>query len=286
MRDATEADLDSIIKIGKATGQAEDWTTAFPDYVRHLIAHARLVVGISGAALGENRVVGFGGSMQIGSGPGAISMLTDLFVDPAVHGLGTGRAMLDVLWGGRSRKMTFSSLHANALPLYTSFGVDAWWPLLYLSAGSRLEPPAGWSVEPAGPTEVAALELAWTGIDRTADHQMWAARPGGMSLVASRQGRPIAAGSAGGTGSEYRLSHLVVAGAAEADPADAADAVIAVLSSLNAAHDSAGVCLPAPHPAVRRLLAAGWQVSEFDLYMASEPGFINPLTSVPSPALA
>ena len=29
--------------------------------------------------------------------------------------------------------MTFSSLHAHALPLYTRFGVDAWWPLLYLA---------------------------------------------------------------------------------------------------------------------------------------------------------
>ncbi|HEY2550700.1 MAG TPA: hypothetical protein VGI64_09005 [Streptosporangiaceae bacterium] len=288
VRDATEADLDSVIRIGKAAGQVEDWTTVFPDYVRHLIAHGRFAVGVSGAGLDEQRVTGFGGTMQIGAGPGAISMLTDLFVDPAVHGLGTGRAMLDVLWGGQQRKMTFSSLHSNALPLYSSFGVDAWWPLLYLGGErSRLELPAGWAVEEAGPGDVAALELAWTGIDRTADHQMWAARPGGMSLVASRHGRPSAAGSGGGTGTGYRLSHLVVAGTGENDSADAADAVIAVLSSsLNSPDSSVSVCLPAPHPAVRRLLAAGWKVSEFDLYMASEPGLIDPLSSVPSPALA
>ena len=69
----------------------------------------------------------------VGSGPGAVSMLCDLFVHPEVHGSGCGRAMLAALWPGtRGHRMTFSSLHAHALPLYTSFGLDAWWPLLYL----------------------------------------------------------------------------------------------------------------------------------------------------------
>jgi GNAT superfamily N-acetyltransferase len=282
VRDAAEADLEAIIDISKATNQEEDWNTVFPDYVRFLIAHGRFLVGER-----AGQVAGFGGTRQIGAGPSAVSMLTDLFVDPAVHGKGTGRAILDALWGAEPRKMTFSSLHSNALPLYTSFGVDAWWPLLYLGGDvSRLERPAGWSVERAEPAEVGALEFAWTGVDRTADHQLWAARPGGVSLIASWNGRPAAAGSGGGIGSEYRLSHLVVAGTAEAGSVDAADAVIAVLSWLNAANGGARVCLPAPHPAVRQLLAAGWKVSEFDLYMASEPGLIDPLRSVPAPGLA
>ena len=46
------------------------------------------------------------------------------------------------------------------------------------------------------------------------------------------------------------------------------------------------VCLPGPHPAVRPLLAAGWRVAEFDLYMATEPGLLDPSRAVPSPALA
>jgi hypothetical protein len=37
---------------------------------------------------------------------------------------------------------------------------------------------------------------------------------------------------------------------------------------------------------VRPLLAAGWRVAEFDLYMATEPGLLDPGRSVPSPALA
>jgi hypothetical protein len=58
--------------------------------------------------------------------------LCDLFVDPRLHGSGCGRAMLAELWPGRGRRMTFSSLHGHALPLYASVGLDAWWPLLYL----------------------------------------------------------------------------------------------------------------------------------------------------------
>lgn len=282
VRDAKETDLHAIIEIAKATGQQEDWPTVFPAYVRHLIAHGRLLIGAR-----DGEVIGFGGTRQIGAGPRSVSMLTDLFVDPAAHGVGTGRAILKVLWADQPRKMTFSSLHSNALPLYTSFGVDAWWPLLYLGGEvSRLERPAGWSVEPAEPTEVAALETAWTGIDRIADHELWAARPAGVSLIASRNGRPNAAGSGGRVGAEYRLSHLVAAGTGEPGAGLAGDEVIAVLSWLKAAGGRAQVCLPAPHPAVRRLLAAGWKVSDLDLYMASEPGLIDPLRTVPAPGLA
>lgn len=282
VRDATEADLAAIIKIAKATGQQEDWTTVFPDYVRHLIANGRFLVGTK-----DGRVIGFGGTRQIGAGPRPVSMLTDLFVDPDAHGAGTGRALLDVLWSRQPRKMTFSSLHSNALPLYTSFGVDAWWPLLYLGGEvSRIERPAGWSAEPAELADVAALELAWTGVDRTADHRMWAARPGGVSTVASLRGQPAAAGACGGVGAEYGINHLVMSQSGQADSRLAGEAVITVLSLLKPADGRAHVCLPAPHPAVRRLLAAGWKVSEFDLYMASEPGLIDPLSSVPSPALA
>jgi hypothetical protein len=60
-----------------------------------------------------------------------------------------------------------------------------------------------------------------------------------------------------------------------------ASAVIAVLSWLEPPGGQARVCLPAPHPATRALLAAGWRVTEFDLHMASEPGLIDPRTLVP-----
>jgi GNAT superfamily N-acetyltransferase len=285
LRRADASDLQAIIAIAKVTGQDEAWQVAYPAYIRHLMTHGSLLVAEHAGA-----VTGFGATMRIGAGPQGISMLTDLFVDPASHGTGTGRALLGALWSGERRRMTFSSLHANALPLYTSFGVDAWWPLLYLRGEvKRLQMPGGWAVTPADPERVGTLERRWTGLDRTADHEFWAAWPAGAAVIASLDGRAAAAGTIGGLGAEFGLCHLALDAGTGQEPgreAVAAEAVIAVLSWLEPHDGLAKVCLPAPHPATRQLLAAGWRIEEFDLYMASEFGLIDALRLAPSPALA
>jgi GNAT superfamily N-acetyltransferase len=288
VREAVPADLPGIAAVALATGQDEEWGGADPAYTTHLLAHGSVVVGEMAGA-----VVGFGATRQLGRGPGAVSMLCDLFVDPRLHGSGCGRAMLARLWTGDehsdTRRMTFSSQHRHALPLYTSFGLDAWWPLLYLRGRVDAVPaPPGWRAEAAGPDEVAELELAWTGADRRADHRAWARRPGAAALLARRDGRVLAAAATGGAGGGYGLTHLALAPAAAG--ADAAAAVLAVLACLDPAGGSpastALACLPAPHPAVRELLAAGWRVEEYDLFMATDLALLDPGRSVPSPALA
>jgi acyl-CoA synthetase (AMP-forming)/AMP-acid ligase II len=40
------------------------------------------------------------------------------------------------------------------------------------------------------------------------------------------------------------------------------------------------------HPAARPLLVAGWRNDFLDVYMATEPGLLDPRRAVPSPALA
>src|SRR5579871_1552592 len=126
--------------------------------MNHLLAHGRVVVAVMGG-----RVVGFGATRRLGTGPGAVSMLCDLFVTPQVHGSGCGRAMLARLWPGDGRdggrdgghRMTFSSQHRNALPLYASFGLDAWWPLLYLRGRTdAVTAPDGWRAQAAEAAEV------------------------------------------------------------------------------------------------------------------------------------
>jgi hypothetical protein len=181
--------------------------------------------------------------------------------------------------------MTFSSLHAHALPLYARFGLDAWWPLLYLRGRvEALAAPGGWLAEEATPAEVATLELAWIGVDRSDDHVAWARRPGGAGVLARRSGQVMAAGTVGGAGDEHGVTHLALA--PSAGSADAAAAVLAVLADVEPEAGLARVCLPGPHPAVRALLAAGWRVEEFDLFMATEPDLLDPRRAVPSPALA
>jgi hypothetical protein len=275
VRNAAPDDLPGIAAVALANGQGEEWAGADPAYVRHLLAHGTVVVGVSGGS-----VIGFGAIRTLAMGAGAVSMLCDLFVDPGAHGSGCGRAMLAALWSAPGSRMTFSSLHSSALPLYASFGVDAWWPLLYLQGPvSTLAAPGGWRAGPATPAEVARMELAWTGADRSDDHLAWARRPGGASMLAWRGREVMAAGTVGGAGGEYGVTHLALAPAA-----DAAASVLAVLASLEG--ETARVCLPGPHPAVRALLAAGWRVEEFDLFMATDPGLLDPRRAVPSPALA
>jgi GNAT superfamily N-acetyltransferase len=281
VRGAVAADLPQIAAVALATGQDEEWGGADPAYMTHLLADGTVVVGVSGGS-----VVGFGTTRSFGSGANAVSMLCDLFVHPQVHGSGGGRAILAALWpatGGR--RMTFSSLHAHALPLYTSFGLDAWWPLLYLRGRvSALTAPAGWQALAASPDAVSEAELSWTGVDRSADHQAWARRPGGAGVLALRDGQAMAAGTVGGAGDEFGVTHLAIT--PTADDSRASAAVLTVLAGLQPGDGLARVCLPAPHPAVRPLLAAGWRAEEFDLFMATEPGLLDPHRAVPSPALA
>jgi GNAT superfamily N-acetyltransferase len=280
IRDAAAADTEAIARVAIATGQDEEWAGADPAYVKHLLARGRLVV-----AEYRGAVTGFGATIRIGDGPAAVTMLCDLFVDPRSHGLGLGQAMLATLWQDGTPRMTFSSLHAHALPLYTRYGLDAWWPLLYLSGDvAALAAPAGWAVAPVTAAEVGGLERRWTGIDRTADHEAWAARPAGRAVVAGRDGEPVAAGTVGGAGTEYGIIHLALSPDCGDD--GARDAVLAVLASLDPPGGRARACLPAPHPASRPLLAAGWRNDFLDVFMATDPGLLDPRRAVPSPPFA
>jgi GNAT superfamily N-acetyltransferase len=280
VRAATGDDLAAIAAVATATGQVEEWSGSDPVYVRHLLAHGRVLVAVAGGA-----VTGFGATRRIGAGPGAVTMLCDLFVDPGAHGRGTGQALLAGLWEPGTPRMTFSSLHAHALPLYTRAGLDGWWPLLYLGGDpGGLPRPPEWSVVSAPTTEVAKLEEEWTGTDRAADHRAWAARPGGRPVIARRGAAALAAGTVAGVGEEYGIAHLALSPAA--GDGEVVAAILAVLGSLDAKDGRARVCLPAPHPATRPLLAAGWHVDFMDIFMATEPGLLDPRRAVPSPAMA
>ena len=123
VRGATPADLDAIARVATVTGQVEEWSGSDPAYIGHLLAHGRVSVAEQGGT-----VTGFGASYRIGAGAAAVTMLCDLFVDPQFHGQGAGQALLTALWDPGTPRMTFSSLHAHALPLYTREGLDGWSP--------------------------------------------------------------------------------------------------------------------------------------------------------------
>jgi GNAT superfamily N-acetyltransferase len=281
VRPAGAADLAAIASVAASAGQHDPWGGQNPAYIGHLMEVGRVVVAeLDGA------VAGFGAVQQIGAGPDAVSMLCDLFVDPGAHGRGCGRAMLADLWSTAGRRMTFSSLHPNAIPLYTSFGLDAWWPLLYLHGDPGVLPVvSGWAVQAATADQVAGYELDWTGVARTVEHRAWAARPAGESVLVSWHREVIAAGTVITRGQEHGIVHLAFSPAV--DDGVAAGALLHTLAQLQEPPaENAQVCLPAPHPAVRALLAAGWRFDEFDVYMASEPDLLDPRRAVPAPGQA
>jgi hypothetical protein len=180
--------------------------------------------------------------------------------------------------------MTFSSLHPRALPLYTAFGLSAWWPLLYLDGGpADLPLPSGLAVASASPDAVARIERGWTGVDRAADYAAYAGRPGATTLAVTRDDEPLAVGAAGGAGRDFALERLTLAPALL--DALARDAVVAAVGRL--ARDRAiGARVPSPHPAAAALLAAGWRVTTYDLWMATDRDLVDPTRALPSPALA
>jgi hypothetical protein len=180
-------------------------------------------------------------------------------------------------------KMTFSSVHPGALSLYTSFGLTAWWPLLYLTgAPSTLAVPEGFEVRDVSPAAAAALEMALGGRDRDGDHQAWGRRPGARALQITDRGSPVAVAAAGGARSHHALEHLWCA--PHVDPVRSEQALVATLAVLRAGQVT--VHLPAPHPATRGLLARGWRLSQHDLFMATTPDLVDPVRQAPSPALA
>ena len=99
------------------------------------------------------------------------------------------------------------------------------------------------------------------------------ARPARQPLLAGADGQMLAASTVAGTGTEYGIVDLALAPGC--GDAEARDAVLAVLAGLDPPGGRARVCLPAPHPANRPLLVAGWHNDDLDVFMATDPALLS-----------
>ncbi|EOD64928.1 GNAT family N-acetyltransferase [Amycolatopsis vancoresmycina] len=256
VRAAILADLAGIARVAGLSGLGRHETGADPDYVRHLLAHGRLAV--AEAATGE--MLGYAATIPVGDR----TMLTDAFVVPGRQGAGVGGALLDEVLAPGAPRMTFSSQDPRAIAAYSRRGLSATWPLLYLRGNpGKLATPAGWSVEATDPARAALTERQLTGTDRSADYEYWSNRPDGAAFVVRAADDVVAAGCLGGGGDEFGLTHLRCA--------PEADATGAVVTALTSVRSPALVCLPATHAAVSHLLEAGFAITDFDLFMTTEP---------------
>jgi GNAT superfamily N-acetyltransferase len=271
IRPATEADLAAVESVLMAndespTGAAPLQAGAYTGYLRHVLARGTVLVADAGGS-----IVAFGSTFDTGR---AVH-LADLFVLPDLLGEGLGRRLVELLFPVETPRTTFASEDPRAMHLYVGLGMTPLWPNFYLDGrAERIARPAGVDVDDASADEVAALEQAWTGVDRSADHEIWAARPGDRPYVVQVRGSPVAAGHSRprmrGTG--RWLDRLI--------PAPDVDVTPVVLAALCHAADDGGVigaCVMGTNPALRTLLVdARFRIVDRDTFMATEPGLIDP----------
>lgn len=270
LRPAGEADLEAIEAVLRMHDEPHAGPPieagAYLGYLRHLLARGRVVVAERGSEM-----VGFGASVDTGRA----THLADLFVVPGLLGGGIGRRLIEPLFPGSTPRTTFASDDPRAMHLYVSLGMTPLWPNFYLDGrAERLPSPDGFEVVDASATDVSALELEWTGVDRSADHAIWAERPGNRPFVVRAGGRPVAAGQSRprmrGTG--RWLDRLV--------PARYVDVVPVIMAALAFAADDDGVigaCVTGPNPALRPLLIdCGFRIVDRDTFMASDDRLMDP----------
>jgi len=243
-------------------------------YVAHLIRHHRAMVS---EANGE--LLAFGAVVDAG----VAVHLADLFVRPDLLGRGIGRPLLATLFGDTARRTTFASSDPRALPLYVRAGLSPLWMCAYLEGAAAVLPPtpASLDVEDAEPARLAALELAWTGVDRSVDHAFWGAQGEADSFLVAVDGEPVAIG------------HARVRQAVPVRVIDrllvrtGTDPVAPTLAALSRAARGGLVAafIQGPSPVLRALLDLGFMILDRDQYLASEPGLVDPARLIPNPGM-
>ena len=166
---ATVDDFAGIAEVAIATDQAGEGAGADPRYAAHLLRRGRLVVAES-----DDGVVGYAATVVVNNA----DVLADLFVTPGCHGGGVGKALLDTVWSGAPHRMTLSSSHPSALPLYIRHGLIPRWPVLYLRGEPDRLPAVPCIVQDVDVESALRHEKVLSGVDRGQDYEYWAAGRG------------------------------------------------------------------------------------------------------------
>lgn len=244
-------------------------------YVRHLITRGRTVVALDG-----DDVVGFGATIDAGR---AVH-LADLFVRPDLVGQGTGRRLLDAVFGDAVERTTFASDDPRALPLYVRAGMLPLAISLYVEGESaRLPRNPSVRTRTATADELAAIENGWTGHDQTADYRFWTAQAAADAFAVVDGDEVVAIGNARArqNGPVRVLDRLVV------NPDAAVDPIPATLAAIERAGRGGltRTSILGPSPVLRQLLEHGFRIVEHDQCMATDPNIVDPTRLIPNPGL-
>lgn len=275
IRDAVDSDLAGIARVRLAIDRdAHDDSGADPGYCRHLIDTGRLVVGVE-----AEHIVGFAGAIDVGG----CRLLADLFIDPAVHGTGVGRALLTEVLAGVDDRFTFSSSDPRAMPIYARAGMLPHWPLLYMRGDRLALPmPRGTLVEPISVDDAAAFERAVLGVDRSAEYRYWATRAGSATLLVRRGADVVGVGAVMARGDMVRVEHLV---ALDAESGGGDLDVFTALARHHPTVDCVLAYVPGPRKLTRMLLDSGFHIVDADTYMATDLRIVPDQLMVVHPGL-
>jgi ribosomal protein S18 acetylase RimI-like enzyme len=288
IRPATDADLGEIYDIWYRDEIGEDPdpppNTTSPDLFAHNVRTGDFHVA-EGA---EGRLLGFSGAIVRGD----IRFLTDLFVRPEAQDQGLGQELLDRAMPADGRRhATLSSRDPRAQALYIRSGMRPRFPHFILEAEAeriRELETDGVEVGPADASDPAlvAMDAEIGGRLRPEDHADWVgSTTAGVPLWLDRGGEHVGYAYVRLRSPAF-LRHpdwATVAPAGACTDEGAAGVVLAAVGW--AASRAPGVTLgvPGPHPALGRLLDAGFRITYVELFLSSsdEP-FTDPGRYVPS----
>ncbi len=278
VRVATPDDIPSIREILASNGNdAPAGQLRGPDvvgpYLRHLIARHRTLV----SELPGTRVVAFGAIADVG----LAWHLADLFVHASRLGKGLGRPLLSRLYGDRQPRTTFASDDPRALPLYLRARMAARWATLYLRGGPSAARHAGadprasaLEVVDGDPADLTALELLWTGADRSVDRAYWAVMSGSDPFVVRDADGPVAVGY--GRDRQIGPAARAVDRLVVRPGAEPVGPVLAAIARCIAHGETLDVTVPGPHPALPDLLEVGLRIEDRDIYCAGPADPVDP----------
>ena len=265
IRTVGPADLAAVRRIAVAHEVLAEWP-AEPDFLDCESAFGRLLLGEV-----DGRIAGFGGVLR----RGGLTHLGDLFVAADQQSAGLGRALLDGLLEGASRRVTYSSADPRAVALYVRYGMIPRQPLVYLAGPAdalSIVDDFG-TVPPAEPADTPALvdfDGAVSG-GRRDDALRWYTGLPTVDGYRTDEGYAMA----------RRVDDRVQIG-----PAGGADPVASARAVLAAGRRYPGrrllVSLFGTHPLLPALLRAGYRIEDADTFMASEDGLFGPDQYIPS----
>lgn len=289
IRPATAADLTSLFHVWLAAeGEEPDDPLTDADGTPSALPHA-LATGRVLVAEECGRIVGFAATVT----REPVTYLGQLFISPKVQSAGIGKALLQAIMpddGGQ--RAIVSSSDPRAVGLYVRHGLRPFWPVFDLkSKVERLRAFPQTDVEvvmaETGDPDLVRWDAEIGGRLRPQDHAYWVERKGGAPLWFERRGKRLGYGyvqvqpqssDARWYGDTVRVGPLGVR--------EAADAVDCLIGALGWARERGGrlsLLVPGPHPALRPLLDAGFQIGDIETFLSStERPFTDGQRYIPS----